>query len=206
MSVPLVFVIGDSISMHYGPYLEKMLWPRWAYARKTGREAALKAAQDANGGDSSAVLSYIEAMAADEAWRPGLLLLNCGLHDTRGDPKTGAKQVPLERYCQNLRMIVRIVGQIRVPMIWIRITPVHEQRHKSLAKEFLRFPADVEAYNAAADEIMTEAEAPILDLHGFTAALEGEIFCDHVHFTEPVRRLQAAFIAGCVQAFFALRG
>lgn len=43
---------------------------------------------------------------------------------------------------------------------------------------------------------MADAGVPTVDLHTFTADLGPDLFCDHVHFTEPVRRLQAAFIAG----------
>lgn len=44
--------------------------------------------------------------------------------------------------------------------------------------------------------MMTDG-VPAIDLFAFTRALGGnEIFCDHVHFTETVRQLQAAYIAG----------
>ena len=75
------------------------------------------------------------------------------------------------------------------------VDAVHE-RH---AREFARRAADVDASNAIADGIMRAAGARLIDLHRFTRALGGdELFLDHVHFTEPVRTRQAAFIAGCV--------
>jgi hypothetical protein len=50
---------------------------------------------------------------------------------------------------------------------------------------------------------MTAARVPLVDLHGFTANLGPELYCDHVHFVDAVRRQQAAFLAGWVHAFFA---
>jgi len=66
---------------------------------------------------------------------------------------------------------------------------------------FHRFAADCERYNAVADEIMTEAGRPIIDLHTFTRNLGRDLYCDHVHFHESIRRQQAAFIAGWLHHF-----
>jgi hypothetical protein len=116
------------------------------------------------------------------------------------DPATGAKEVPLEKYRENLPAIVGALRDIGCKVVWVRTTPVDDQTHNSRCAAFHRFGRDVAAYNAAADEIMLAAGVPIIDLHGFTSAMEGEIFCDHVHFPEPVQRLQAAFIAGSLLA------
>ena len=50
---------------------------------------------------------------------------------------------------------------------------------------------------------MTAAGVPSIDLHAFTANLGGDPYCDHVHFREPVREQQAAFIAGWLAGFLA---
>ena len=47
---------------------------------------------------------------------------------------------------------------------------------------------------------MAAAGIPAIDLHGFTASIGPELYCDHVHFHEPVREKQAAFIAGWLMA------
>ena len=75
-----VFVVGDSISVAYGPHLERMLRPRFGYARKTGQEPALMSLpgpQDANGGDSACVLAYLAAMCRT-AWRPSATVVVSG--------------------------------------------------------------------------------------------------------------------------------
>lgn len=197
---PLLFVLGDSISMHYGPYLEQMVAGRYRYARKSGEEEALKNLDipaGANGGDSPRVLAYLEAMAETDRWRPDVLLLNCGLHDIKTDPDSGAKQVPPKQYRRNLQACTEILRKLGVRTVWVRTTPADEDVHNTPGREFHRFQADVDAYNTIADEVMGQAGVEVLDLFGLTRSLGGrEIFSDHVHFPPEIRRLQAAYIAG----------
>ena len=107
---PLVFVIGDSISLGYGPYLERYLAPLFRYARKLGAEDAMRALAipgHANGGDSSQVVKYLTTNAVHgEIPATDYLLVNCGLHDIRTDPASGAKQVDADSYRANLERIV----------------------------------------------------------------------------------------------------
>jgi hypothetical protein len=199
VQLPELFVIGDSISMHYGPYLQQMLQGKFRYARKTGAEPAVKdcsqAVRDANGGDSQTVLEYVQAMAKDESWLPDVLLLNCGLHDIKINPADETFQVPLENYKQNLKKIVQIAQDVG-EMIWVRTTPVNDQQHLKHCTSFIRRAAGVRAYNAAADEIMLDAGISTIDLNHFTVTLGEGVYADHVHFNEDIMRLQAAYIAG----------
>ncbi len=205
---PDVFVIGDSISLQYGPHLERMLAGRFDYARKSGEEEALRDLDipaGANGGDSERVLAYLRALQSDATWNPSLLLLNCGLHDLKTDPATGEKQVPLERYRSNLRAILDLLQGDGVPLVWVRTTPVDDRTHRAEQKGFHRYAADVDAYNRAADEVMASADVMVADLHSLTASLgsAAEIFRDHVHYPEWVQRVQAAYLAGIVEMWFA---
>lgn len=43
---------------------------------------------------------------------------------------------------------------------------------------------------------MREYNISCIDIHNFTKKLGADIYSDHVHFKEEVRKLQAAFIAG----------
>jgi lysophospholipase L1-like esterase len=203
-----VYVIGDSISIHYGPYLKRYLAGIMDYGRKGGEEEALlnpDKPQGANGGDSSMVLAFLTAKAASGGIAADLLLVNCGLHDIKTDPATGAKQAPLDQYRSNLEAIVGVARQMRLPMAWIRTTPCDEAVHNPRCSGFHRFAADNAAYNAAADEIMGRAGIPSIDLHTFTLNLGPDLYCDHVHFPEPIREKQAAFIAGWLAAYAARR-
>lgn len=202
MSLPFVFVIGDSISMQYGPYLEAALAGRFRYDRKRGENGDLDNPSGANGGDSGRVLAYLRGLAEAGDFHADWLLINCGLHDLKTDPQTGAKQVPLEEYESNLRAIVECAGALAGQMLWVRTTPVDDETHNSRAKQFHRHAVDLDAYNAAADRVMAEAGIPGIDLCGYTNSLGGPevIFRDHVHFPEEVQRLQAAYIAGYLDA------
>lgn len=198
-----VFVVGDSISMHYGPYLERFLEGRYLYGRKGGDEDAapnLDQPTGANGGDSGMVRDYLADLL--DGGSPGfdVLLLNCGLHDIKTEPATGARQVSLADYERNLQWIVDKVGAAGIRLIWIRTTPVDEKIHNRPGMTFWRFEKDQADYNAAADRIMRAAGVVTIDLEGFSLRCGDSIFCDHVHFVVDVREKQAAFIAGFLNA------
>lgn len=205
MPLPRLFVLGDSISIQYGPFLETMVAGAFDYARKSGLEQALQnldTPQGANGGDSRMCLKYLKAVLPSGELRADLLLLNCGLHDVRIKPGTTltAVQVPLTEYRANLTEIVTLLAQHNMQMAWVRTTPVDETQHNAPGQGILRYNRHVDEYNAAADEIMNMNGVPMIDLHGFTLSLgaPAETLKDGRHFHEPVRRLQAAYIAGWV--------
>jgi lysophospholipase L1-like esterase len=201
-----IFVLGDSISIHYGPYLKQYLNGKMLYSRKGDirkAEENLDVAQGANGGDSSNVCSYLESCAASGGINADILLLNCGLHDIKTSPETGEKQIPIEQYRKNLLKCIKLASEMKLHLIWIRITPVDDDIHNSRTEAFYRYSEDCDAYNRAADEIMNSADIPVIDLAAFTANLdEKELFIDHVHFSEPVRKLQAAYIAGFLNSIY----
>lgn len=194
-----LFVLGDSISLHYRPYLAAMV--RGVYASTVNaKEAALAEADldnpmGINAGDSGRALERLRSFCDTGLLAYDVITVNCGLHDIKRDRETGAYQVPIERYRENLAQIAALLLAQPGKPYWVRTTPVEDTRHNARA-EFHRYAADVDAYNAAADEIIQGAGIPLIDLHGFTENLEGERFIDHVHFDERVRALQAAFIAG----------
>jgi hypothetical protein len=193
-------IVGDSISMHYGPDLGRFLAGSLAYSRKTGFPGNLDHPQGANGGDSSLVLAYLQDCSeAGRTWEA--LAINCGLHDLKRDITTRALQVPEDAYRSNLDSIIAESRGLASQLVWIRTTPVVDAVHNRPGMQFHRHAADLQRYNAIADAVMQAANVEMIDLEAFTRALGGdELFCDHVHFTEPVRRLQAAFLAGALQA------
>lgn len=202
MTSPLLFVIGDSISVHYGPLLARMIGARFRYNRKGGLEADKFDINDAliNGGDSRRVIEYLQRLI-DQKFHADWLLLNCGLHDVRRDPATDALQVPLEEYQPNLRRAMEMARQVAGRIVWVRTTPVDDAIHRARETSFVRHERDVAAFNAAADVVAEEQRLAVIDLHGFTAGLGGTLYEDHVHFVESVRQLQAAFIAGHLLAW-----
>jgi hypothetical protein len=201
-----IYLIGDSISIHYGLYLQQYLHGFMDYSRKQGEDEALldlDNPQGANGGDSTMVRSYLEARALKNGIAADILLLNCGLHDIKRALGINALQVPINQYRENLRAIVKLVEKMGLKLVWIRTTPCDETVHNCGRKlEFKRFAADCEEYNCAADEIMVETKTPSIDLYSFTLNLGSNLYCDHVHFPPHIREKQAAFIAGWLAAAF----
>ena len=199
---PLLYVVGDSISMHYGPHLETFVAPHFRFDRKRGNAQNLDSPRgmgDANGGDSSQVLEFLQALHA-RRFRADVFLLNCGLHDIKRADETGALQTSLETYRANLREIILLWRDMATHMAWVRTTWVDDARHARIAHAFKRCNADVQTFNAIADEEMANAQIPVLDLNPMSAIFP-EPFCDHVHFTEEVRACQAAYLAGAMERF-----
>ncbi|MFA6294059.1 MAG: SGNH/GDSL hydrolase family protein [Victivallales bacterium] len=202
-----VYVIGDSISVQNGPYLEPLLQPDIAYRRKPGNVEALKNLDlpaGANSGDSSSVLKFLSAGIPAGEVKADLLLINCGLHDIKTDPATGVRKVSPEEYEGNLTKIIELAEINHQPLAWILTTPCDENVHNRNKIDFHRFAADAVSCNEIAMRVMAAHEIPIIDLHSFTAGLGGaEIYCDHVHFVDSVRQSQAGFLARWIRNYFA---
>lgn len=201
--MPSLHVVGDSISIHYDPHLAGFLAGKLAYSRKTGAHGDLDVPQGANGGNSGLVLRYLQR-CREQGLRWDALAVNCGLHDIRVDLGASHHHVEPETYRANLVAIVAVSQTLADRLVWIRTTPVSEACHNKPGAKFHRYARDQAAYNAIADAVMDAAGVAKLDLEAFTRTLGGdEVFADHVHFTEPVRRLQAAFLAGGLTALLA---
>lgn len=203
--LPGLFVIGDSISMQYGPFLEQYVQGKWIYDRKRDEgssSANLDHPAGANGGDSGMVLAYLQQKLQDPSFRPDLMLINCGLHDIKTDVKTGEKQVSLDDYRSHLEQMYTLLQEKGIQMVWIRTTPVDDETHNSNQQSFYRYAADLEIYNAVADVVFESRGVPVIDLHGFTENLGADLFIDHVHFGEETRARQAAYIAGFLDHYF----
>lgn len=205
-SVPVLFLIGDSISVQYTSHLAHYLDGVVEFDRKRddGRVDQIgDVPNGANSGDSTMVLAFLKAKLGDETFRPDYLLLNCGLHDIKRY-EDNQPQVSRENYRRNLLSIVELLGDHGIRLIWIRTTPVIDEIHNSHTTSFKRYAADVDQYNKIADKVCSDHEIPVIDLFGFTNQLGREVFMDHVHYTEAARKLQAAYIAGSVQTLITI--
>ena len=203
-ALPSIFLIGDSISIQYGPYLQDYLAGSIAYDRKSDdgeAEKNLDVPVGANGGDSRMVLEYLKIKIKEPAFKPDYLVLNCGLHDIKHDVKTGKIQVDATEYRKNLQSIVDLLKTKEIGMIWIRTTAVVDSIHNSKSSSIRRYGKDLAAYNAIADDVFTKNNIPMIDLYDFTWKLGIEQFIDHVHYNEKTRALQAAYLAGYLQSY-----
>ncbi len=197
---PTVFLIGDSISIQYGPYLTRYTEDIVQLSRKEDDGNALKNLDiptGANGGDSRMVLEYLRNRLKDPGFRPDYLMFNCGLHDIkRRSSDLEKKQVTETEYRKNLSAIILLLKGKEIKPIWITSTAVVDTIHNSRSRSFKRYAEDLVNYNKIANQVCSESNIPVIDLYGFTQRLGIEQFADHVHYKEPARALQAAFIAG----------
>jgi lysophospholipase L1-like esterase len=208
MTTPSVCCIGDSISLGYGPFLERSLLGTASYHRKEGMAQAqvnLDNPAGANGGDSQRLLSFLQERA--EAFSTpayDLLLLNCGLHDIK--VVHGNRAVDEQSYHSNLESMIRLAPQLSRSLMWIRTTPVDDSLHAARGCSFDRYDKDVDAYNAIADSVMSAAGISIIDLHGFIRSLPEAGFRDGVHFHQETVEKQGVWLAGWVLAHLRQQG
>lgn len=197
-----VYVIGDSISLHYGEFFIDAIADDFVYMPREGVQEALEninMAVGGNGGDSSRVLDLVKKQEEEGSLNNyDIILLNCGLHDIKRHPPKGDLQIEPDAYEKNLCKIVETVKNNGVFPVFLTTTPVNDEIHHSYLEinhGIERFNADVIEYNEIAVRIMGKYNVPIINLYDFTLQLGDEAYDDHVHYTMEVRKLQAEFIA-----------
>jgi len=198
-NLPALFWLGDSISLHYYPHLAKYLEGVAQLEVRGGYKEAIldiNHPRGANCGDSSMVLAFLKTMLSRPDFRPQWVVFNCGLHDIKTDPATGQRQVDTAEYRENLEKIVALIREQGRTPVWITTTPVDDARHHEHSPEVSRFQKNVYSYNEVAQDVMDKQGVHTFGLHDFTTRIEGELYMDHVHYTDSVRQLQAAYLAG----------
>ncbi|MDE1176030.1 MAG: SGNH/GDSL hydrolase family protein [Edaphobacter sp.] len=203
-NLPKLFLVGDSISIYYTPFLQSDVANIYSFSRKTSPKPESIAQQlsdpEVQGGNSRMVLEYLQKRYEQEDFRPDVVLINCGLHDIKRIPQTNAIAIDPSEYRSNLEKMIALVRKHHGKIVWINSTPVDDARHNSLSKEFYRYDRDVIQYNEIARQIFSSAGAPVIDLYTFTKQLGAGHYIDHIHWDEGTRSQQAAFIAGFLSA------
>src|SRR3989304_5207276 len=98
------FVIGDSISIGYGLYLEKMVKDVFNCVSGRRNRQPIENSESpvgVYGGDSNMTLKYLEDQSK-EIKNYDILLFNFGLHDIRTNTETQKRQVDIQGYEKNL--------------------------------------------------------------------------------------------------------
>lgn len=197
-----ILIIGDSISLAYGKYLNEFLIDDYILIRKSGINEAFKNLDNVKGaniGDSNNALMYIKNEYLSNN-KYDIILFNCGLHDIRVDRYSKLIQVDELKYKVNIENMVKIISKMTNKSIWINTTIINDRIHNNRNVGYLRYNNDVVKYNDIANEIMEKNNIQSIDLYKFTQDLVGEIYLDHVHFKEEIVKLQAEFIAGHINS------
>ncbi len=179
-----VTLIGDSIRLHYQSDV----------ARALADDAVRISGPTVNCGSSRHIRQNLNVWIPSDA--PEIVHLNCGLHDLRRDPATGAPQVTLEEYAANVDAIVCRLSERGIRVIWANSTPIDEKRHNA-ARFGRRYASDVVAYNAVAESIAHHRGLPVNDLFSAveSAGPSQLLGDDGVHFTESGYRFLADRVA-----------
>lgn len=197
-----LFVIGDSISLHYEPYLRDFIDDYYEYDRKGELLERSVNSFDKISGDSGMLLSYLKEQAESD-FSTDVLMLNCGLHDIKIYKDNGNKpKISLDEYKKNLSEIADIAKKCSKITVWVTTTHVDDEQHKKHSYSFDRYNSDVISYNQASVEIFSKNDAFIIDLNTFTCKLGKKIFCDHIHFDESIREIQGAYIGGFLAGLY----
>jgi len=195
-----ILLLGDSIAIHYAPWLRDYLGSGYQLEMKSGMVEALADLdhpQGMNCGNSAMVREYLAQRLPNSLVRPDLVVINFGLHDMKSDPVTEQNEISLGQYKANCQSVRNQIEQQDLKGLWVRTTGFDEKRHNQMSPKKYRFSRDLAAYNQVADEAM--AGWPVADLYDFTLRQGNDLYCDHVHFKEPIRALQGKFLAHHIQ-------
>jgi isoamyl acetate esterase len=184
-AVPRILLLGDSIKVYMQPFVTEML------AGKAVVEGPESCKTSGN------LLEHLDS------WLEGkndIIHFNCGLHDIAIDRASGRRRTELTQYQQNIHQICQRLRQTEAKLIWATSTPVIDERHMA-AKSFDRSDEDVQFYNRAALEVISQYDIIVNDLYRVVADAGKEKYIseDGVHHTSEGCRLLAQAVVNVVQ-------
>ncbi len=156
--LPRVLLIGDSISIGYTLAVREELSDKANVHRPLTNCSSTRTGKE-----------KLPEWLGDKPW--DVIHFNFGLHDLKYvvgntaklvdlDTEGSHRQVPIEEYEKNLRIIVERLKKTGARLIWCATTPVPDGARG-------RVPKDAAAYNAVAEKVMKEAGIAINDLYAF---------------------------------------
>lgn len=182
MEKPNVLIIGDSISIGYTPFVQKMLKNKANVFRPMNDSDEFENCEGTAKG-----IKEIDFWVGNKTW--DVIHFNFGLHDIKhintltGESSSNANdplQTDLIHYEFNLRAIINCFKKTGAQLIFATTTPVPKGMLSTL-----RDPENVIKYNNAAVEIMAKEQIPVNDLYTFSLPVINEIqLKNNVHFTE----------------------
>jgi lysophospholipase L1-like esterase len=186
-----LMLIGDSIRMSYQSFVAETLTPE-------GHEVW---------GPTENCQFSLYTLASLGRWLtdfpdPTVIHWNNGLHDIGHNPFRAPVQMPLDVYAGNLGFIARHLQTTGARIIFALNTPVHADR--PFRDDTWSWRNDeIDAYNQAAREVMTEYEIPLNDLHAVVATAPDTLLAeDQLHLSEAGQRACARQVADAIRAQF----
>lgn len=196
-----VLILGDSISIGYTPFVQKMLADEMTVLRPMNKNGK---AENCSG--TTAGVANIDRWLQIEGGKWDVIHFNWGLHDlkhmkadgkTTSDLATDPPQASVEVYEKQLREIVAKLKATGARLVFATTTPVPEEPMKVYRKN-----ADVIRYNEAALRVMKDNAVAVNDLYGFALPQLKEIQIQpaNVHFTPKGSEVLAAEVVKAVRA------
>lgn len=173
--LPMVLILGDSISIGYTEPLRELLAGKANILRNPG-----------NSQGTTHTLAQIDSWLAVQKW--DVIHFNLGLHDLKRVTVAGTGensndpndpyQADLETYTRNLEKIAKKLKATGAKLVFATTTPFPQG-----VKPY-RDPSDVERYNSAAVEVMGKNEIEVNDLCAFISPNLAKLQKPkNVHFT-----------------------
>ena len=186
---PNVLIIGDSISMGYTNPVKSLM-----------KETANVQRPKTNCGPTTRGLQQIDAWLGKTKW--DVIHFNWGLHDLKYinakgglvPIKDGKIQVPIEKYEENLRTLVKRMKKTGATLIWCSTTPVPKGAKGRIVGYSVK-------YNAVAAKVMKEEGVATNDLYTFALKNQSKIQRKaDVHFTKPGSQALAKQVVQAITA------
>lgn len=192
-ALPKIFIIGDSISIGYTPFVREMLEGRMIVERVDGNAASTETG-----------LRNLDEWLGDTQW--DVIHFNWGLHDMKyiNDAyemvpvREGRQWVPFEQYAENLNELVKRIKERNAKLIFATTTPVPPGVTG-------RNPGEHVKYNEAAVAVMMANGVPVNDLCGLMKVdreAKGGKQAD-VHYTDEGSELMARQVVASIESVFA---
>lgn len=185
-SLPVVLLLGDSIRMNYQAGVQKNL---------AGKYTVVYPAVNCQ--SSAYFKANLEQFTASIP-RADIICFNIGLHDAYIN-QNGKNAVSPENYRRNLDEIIASLRRKypRSKLYFVNTTPVIEERQAASPtyKRVVRKNSDLAIYNRTAEEAMTSAGIPILDLHAVIRKDPARLLTDDgIHLSASGQNEAAAFL------------
>lgn len=184
---PKVLLLGDSIRMSYQPLVRERL-----------ADVAEVVGPDENCAFTLFTLARLEKWLATLG-SPDVVHWNNGLHDAGYNPARSPLQIPIEIYRMALEFILDRLEETGARIIWATTTPVHPERPMR-DDQWSWTNRDIEAYNAAALELMQARGIDVNDLYGLVMReVAANLAEDQLHLSEVGKDRCAQAVAAAVR-------
>jgi lysophospholipase L1-like esterase len=194
-----VLILGDSISIGYTPFVQKMLAEEMVVLRP------MRGDKPENCSGTTSGVANIDRWLQIDGGKWDVIHFNWGLHDLKhvkpdgkaSDSATDPPQATVEVYEKNLREIVAKLKATGAKLIFATTTPVPEGK-----MAVYRTDADAVKYNAAALKVMKENGIAVNDLYAFAKPQLQQIQIQpaNVHFTATGSETLAGEVVKAVRA------